>query len=321
VSVRQAGSLGMVSVSAVDPTTTYQVMLDELRHLQDTPLTPERLAGAKSTFLTSIVNDAEATDGQANLLAIGALYTGDLALLAPLPRRGARGDAGAGAGLREEVLRQPADGDAGAIRPSWTRRWARNSSAWYKKTGASRRLSGVNACRQCRTHLPQIPSPSASPGIARSARCHAARVACFASDHAIFDWPLVCFPIRGEVVLDLVEALAGVLAAVLVAQLVGRRIVFVAEALVVVRLVDVVRAPVLGFRSRVDRFAGRLAAESAGDRADRAARPPCQPGRRSRRRLRPATAPAVAPMPVPIGCAPVAPLIGSRFMSVVVLSF
>jgi zinc protease len=67
----------MVSVSAVDPTTTYQVMLDELRHLQDTPLTPERLAGAKSTYITGVVNDAEATDGQANLLAIGELYAGD----------------------------------------------------------------------------------------------------------------------------------------------------------------------------------------------------------------------------------------------------
>jgi zinc protease len=77
VSVRQAGALGMVSVSAVDPTTTYQVMLDELRRLQDTPLTPERLAGAKSTYITGVVNDAEATDGQANLLAIGELYAGD----------------------------------------------------------------------------------------------------------------------------------------------------------------------------------------------------------------------------------------------------
>jgi predicted Zn-dependent peptidase len=64
-------------VSAVDPTTTYQVMLDELRRLQATPLTPERLAGAKSTYLTGLVNDAEATDGQANLLATGELYTGD----------------------------------------------------------------------------------------------------------------------------------------------------------------------------------------------------------------------------------------------------
>ncbi len=77
VRVRQGGALGLISVSAVDPTTTYKVMLDELRRLQDTPLTPERLAAAKSTYLTSLVNDAEATDGQANLLAIGDLLVGD----------------------------------------------------------------------------------------------------------------------------------------------------------------------------------------------------------------------------------------------------
>jgi predicted Zn-dependent peptidase len=52
-------------------------MLDELRNLQLTPLTPERLAGAKATYLTAVVNDAEATDGQANLLAIGELYAHD----------------------------------------------------------------------------------------------------------------------------------------------------------------------------------------------------------------------------------------------------
>jgi len=77
VSVYQAGSLGMVSVSAVDPTTTYKVMLDELRRLQSTPLTAAQLAGAKATYLTGVINDAEATDGQANLLATGALLGND----------------------------------------------------------------------------------------------------------------------------------------------------------------------------------------------------------------------------------------------------
>ena len=67
----------MVSVSAVDPNAAYKVMLDELRKLQQTPLTPGQLKGAKSPYLTAMVNDAEATDGQANLLAIGELYTGD----------------------------------------------------------------------------------------------------------------------------------------------------------------------------------------------------------------------------------------------------
>jgi len=77
VAVYQAGAMGMVSVSAVDPTTTYKVMLDELRRLQSTPLTAAQLAGAKSTYLTGVINDAEATDGQASLLAIGALLGHD----------------------------------------------------------------------------------------------------------------------------------------------------------------------------------------------------------------------------------------------------
>jgi zinc protease len=77
VSVSQGGAMGRVSVSAVDPTTTYKVMLDELRRLQSTPLTTAELAGAKNVYLTGVINDAEATDGQANLLAIGALLGND----------------------------------------------------------------------------------------------------------------------------------------------------------------------------------------------------------------------------------------------------
>jgi predicted Zn-dependent peptidase len=77
VSVSPAGALGVVSVSAVDPNAAYPVMLDDLRKLQATPLTAVQLEGARSPFLTAMVNDAEATDGQANLLAIGELMAGD----------------------------------------------------------------------------------------------------------------------------------------------------------------------------------------------------------------------------------------------------
>jgi zinc protease len=87
VAVYQAGSLGMVSVSAVDPTTTYKVMLDELRRLQSTPLTEAQLAGAKSTYLTGVINDAEATDGQASLLAMGALLGNDWHYASRFPDR------------------------------------------------------------------------------------------------------------------------------------------------------------------------------------------------------------------------------------------
>jgi zinc protease len=73
----QAGVIGAVSVSAVDPTTTYQVMQDELRREQSVPITPERLAAAKSTFLTGYINNAESTDGQAAMLAGAQLQAGD----------------------------------------------------------------------------------------------------------------------------------------------------------------------------------------------------------------------------------------------------
>lgn len=73
----QAGSLGMVSVSAVDPTTTYKVMLDELRRLQQTPLSPADLAGSKNMYRTVFISNSETTDGQAALLAQWQLQADD----------------------------------------------------------------------------------------------------------------------------------------------------------------------------------------------------------------------------------------------------
>lgn len=73
----QAGSLGMVTVSAVDPTTTYKVMLDELRRLQATPLSPADLAGSKNMYRTNFIANSETTDGQAALLAQWQLQAGD----------------------------------------------------------------------------------------------------------------------------------------------------------------------------------------------------------------------------------------------------
>jgi zinc protease len=77
VDVSQAGALGVISVSAVDPTTTYRVMLDQLRVLQNQPLTPTQLAGSKSTYLTDAMVATETTDGQAERLAQWQLYAGD----------------------------------------------------------------------------------------------------------------------------------------------------------------------------------------------------------------------------------------------------
>jgi zinc protease len=77
VNLSQAGALGYISVSAVDPNTTYKVMLDELRRLQTTPMTPVDLAGSKNIFLTNFLAGSETTDGQAGLLADWQLRTGD----------------------------------------------------------------------------------------------------------------------------------------------------------------------------------------------------------------------------------------------------
>ena len=77
VVANQAGALGMVSVSAVDPTATYKVMLDELRRLQATPLSAAELAGSKSLYRTSFLANSESTDGQAALLAQWQLQAGD----------------------------------------------------------------------------------------------------------------------------------------------------------------------------------------------------------------------------------------------------
>lgn len=73
----QAGALGAISVSAVDPTTTYKVMLDELRRLQTTPLSAAELAGSKSMYRTVYLTNSESTDGQAALLAQWQLQAGD----------------------------------------------------------------------------------------------------------------------------------------------------------------------------------------------------------------------------------------------------
>lgn len=75
--VSQSGTLGLIGVSAVDPTTTYTVMLDVLRKLQTTPLTEAELAGSKSKYLTNFLIGTESTDGQADLLARMQLLCGN----------------------------------------------------------------------------------------------------------------------------------------------------------------------------------------------------------------------------------------------------
>ena len=70
---------------------------------------------------------------------------------------------------------------------------------------------------------------------------------------------LGAFPVVLQLAFGLVEALALVLAAAGVAELVGRLVIVVAVFLLAVRLVLVGRAPMRVFGRRIDRFARRLA--------------------------------------------------------------
>jgi predicted Zn-dependent peptidase len=72
-----AGAYGGLYVTAVDPTTTWKVMLAELRRLQDEVVAAEDLAGAKAQARTRMLMRQESTDGQAGGLAEGLLLTAD----------------------------------------------------------------------------------------------------------------------------------------------------------------------------------------------------------------------------------------------------
>jgi len=72
-----AGTYGGLYVTAVDPTTTWRVMLGELRRLQTEPVPADDLAGAKAQARTSMLMRQESTDGQASSLGGSLLLTGD----------------------------------------------------------------------------------------------------------------------------------------------------------------------------------------------------------------------------------------------------
>src|SRR5207344_439017 len=80
--------------------------------------------------------------------------------------------------------------------------------------------------------------------------------------------PLGSVPVPAELRFGLLEG-PGVRAARVVAEAVGRAIVVVGEATVVVRRAPVGVAPVAVFLDRVDDLRRALAGEAAGDRADR----------------------------------------------------
>lgn len=78
---------GTLYVTAVDPNTTFKVMLDEAKKLAETPVSDKDLASAKSQFLTSHVTQNESTDGQASWLGMTDLVGGDYKLSRTLPDR------------------------------------------------------------------------------------------------------------------------------------------------------------------------------------------------------------------------------------------
>ena len=78
---------GYLYVTAVDPNTTFKVMLDEARRLQTQTAPENELAGTKSLFLTGFLSGSETVDGQAGLLARALIYGGDWHLARTLPDR------------------------------------------------------------------------------------------------------------------------------------------------------------------------------------------------------------------------------------------
>jgi zinc protease len=78
---------GTLYVTAVDPTVTWGVMLDEAAKLASTPLPATELEGNKSVYLSGFLMASETTDGQANLLGQMQLYAGDWRAVRTLPAR------------------------------------------------------------------------------------------------------------------------------------------------------------------------------------------------------------------------------------------
>ena len=78
---------GYLYVTAVDPNTTFKVMLDEARRLQAEPISDKDLAATKATYLTQYLMANESTDGQASMLADAELYGADWRLARTLPER------------------------------------------------------------------------------------------------------------------------------------------------------------------------------------------------------------------------------------------
>ncbi len=80
-----AAPVGVLYVTAVDPSAAMKVMTDEVRKLQTELLSASELAGAKSVFLTREVESRESTEGMASGLGRALLLGDDWHLALTLP--------------------------------------------------------------------------------------------------------------------------------------------------------------------------------------------------------------------------------------------
>ncbi len=78
---------GTLYVTAVDPTATMQVMLDQARQLKQQPVPAPELEGDVSTFITGFMVANETTDGQAALLTRAHVLGRDWRMVRSLPQR------------------------------------------------------------------------------------------------------------------------------------------------------------------------------------------------------------------------------------------
>lgn len=78
---------GQLYVTAVDPNTTWRVMLDEAKRLAESPLPAADLAGSKGQFLTNHLMGNESAAGQASWLGTCDVVGGDYKLARTLPER------------------------------------------------------------------------------------------------------------------------------------------------------------------------------------------------------------------------------------------
>jgi predicted Zn-dependent peptidase len=84
---RQGAPFGAMYVTAVDPSAAMKVIIDQAHRLQTETVEPKELEGAKSVYLSRLIQRNEAVNGQAHELLEAILLGGDWHLTKSLPER------------------------------------------------------------------------------------------------------------------------------------------------------------------------------------------------------------------------------------------